>query len=254
MKMREVLVVATALAALGLAAARGATLEAQVLEPSVMIRAGFGTGSGVVFTRGQSNYILTAAHVVAGLRTVRTRLEDGREAKYEHFEDAQVVKVLTEGARQVGRLEMDARVLAYSDAEEGEDLALLEVRKRGFIATSGVFRASDEPVAVGTRIYHCGSLRGEIGSNSLTDGIVSRVGRVVMGKVYDQSNATAFPGSSGGGVFTESGDYIGMITRGVGEGFNLFVPARRVRAWLRSIDREWMIDPSLPEPSPGDAE
>jgi len=246
--MRRIAVLMAAVVAWG--AAGAGALEGRILDPSVTIRAGYGTGSGVVFTRGEANYILTAAHVVASLRTVKTRLEGGREVKFEHFADAQVVKVLYEGARKVGKLEMDARVVAYSDAEDGEDLALLEVRKRAFVPSTAVFRPSDAPVAIGTRIYHCGSLQGEMGSNSLTDGIISRVGRVLEGKVYDQSNATAFPGSSGGGVFTEDGEYIGMITRGAGEGFNLFVPARRIRAWLESVGCRWAIDPSLPVTEP----
>ena len=43
-----------------------------------------------------------------------------------------VVKRLREGGRTVGRLQMDAEVLKYSDADDGHDLALLRVRKLEF--------------------------------------------------------------------------------------------------------------------------
>ncbi|HAT67623.1 MAG TPA: hypothetical protein DCS66_24005, partial [Flavobacteriaceae bacterium] len=64
-----------------------------------------------------------------------------------------------------------------------------------------------------TELYHVGSLLGQTGSNSMTRGIVSQVGRVLNlgsgdGTVFDQTTVTAFPGSSGGGVFLSerSGD------------------------------------------------
>lgn len=233
------------------ACACAGTLESRVLAPSVTVSAGQGTGSGVIFVRGERCFVLTAAHVVAGLRDVVMKLEGGQEKKYETFKDAAVAVILYEGDRKVGKVEMDAEVLAYSDDKDGEDLALLEIRKRAFIKEAGIFRADDNAMPIGTRLYHCGSLQGEMGSNSLTDGIISRVGRVWQGKVFEQSSVTAFPGSSGGGVFTEGGEYIGMITRGAGETFNLFIPTRRIRAWLRVIKYDWVVNPELPVPAVG---
>ncbi len=226
------------------------SLDFSVLEPSVTVKASYGTGSGVVFVRDDRCFVLTAGHVVASLRHVVTKLDkkEGRERKEERFDDASIVQVLYQEGRKVGKVEFDAKVIAYSDAEDGEDLALLEIRKRAFVTRGAKFTKDVKPLAIGTRIYHCGSLQGELGSNSLTDGIISRIGRVVKNKVYDQTNATAFPGSSGGGVFTEGGEYIGMITRGAGETFNLFIPARRIRSWLEREDLLWVIDSSLPIP------
>jgi S1-C subfamily serine protease len=241
---------AVIVAALAAVAMAGQTLQDSILEPSVTIKAGAGYGqgfgSGVVFTREGVNYILTAGHVVARLRTVQTKLKDGKEYKTEHFSDAQVIKVLYANNRKVGKLEMDAEVLAYSDPKDGHDLALLRVRKKGFIGTTAVFHPDSASLAIGTRIYHCGSLQGEMGSNSLTDGIISRTGRVHEGKVFDQSNATAFPGSSGGGIFSQDGRYVGMITRGAGETFNLYIPGRRMREWLTEAKFLWVIDPAVP--------
>jgi hypothetical protein len=88
-----------------------------------------------------------------------------------------------------------------------------------------------------------------MGANSMTSGIISQVGRI-HGKVeFDQTTVTAFPGSSGGGVYLQNGEYVGMIVRGAGEGFNLMVPVRRIERWAKKHDIMWALDPSLKSPA-----
>ena len=83
----------------------------------------------------------------------------------------------------------------------------------------------------------------------MTTGIVSQVGRT-LGKVeFDQTTVTAFPGSSGGGVFLTDGRYVGMLVRGAGEGFNLMVPVRRMIEWAEVNELMWAIDPTVAMPS-----
>jgi len=53
-------------------------------------------------------------------------------------------------------------------------------------------------------------------------------------EVFDQTSAPASPGSSGGGIFSREGEHLGMVTLGAGETFVLFVPARRIAAWLEA--------------------
>jgi hypothetical protein len=149
---------------------------------------------------------------------------------------------------------MEAKVIKYSDSENGEDLALLMIRKKGFIDKSATFyKAAGKPVAIGTELYHVGSLLGQTGSNSMTRGICSQVGRVLDlgtgdGVVFDQTTVTAFPGSSGGGVFLsersgeKAGQYMGMLVRGAGETFNLIVPVRRMRSYAKKQGVLWAID------------
>ena len=118
---------------------------------------------------------------------------------------------------------------------------------------SDFYSGSGVPVSIGTELYHVGSLLGQTGSNSMTRGIVSQVGRVLSlgtgdGTVFDQTTVTAFPGSSGGGVFLsersgdKAGQYMGMLVRGAGETFNLIVPVRRMRSWAVKQDILWAID------------
>ena len=249
--------------------AGNAELYQKLQDVSVTVKAGNAEGSGVIITRDvpigtdrteKINFVWTAAHVVDNLRSVRTTIEEGMPIKIVEFKDAQIIKELVEKGRRVGEIKMDAKVLKYSHSDSGEDLALLLVRKRDFVDQNILFYEGEDPVPVGTELYHVGSLLGQMGSNSMTRGIMSKVGRVLYlgtgdGVVFDQTSAPAFPGSSGGGVFlTESsgeqtGRYVGMLVRGAGETFNLIAPIRRMRKWAKEQNILWAIDENVPMPS-----
>lgn len=218
---------------------------------SVTIGAGGGSGSGVTFVRDGVTYVWTAAHVVDGLRKTRTVIDSksGTPRTVVEFTDAKVVKILNEDGRAVGRMEFDAEVIRFSDADNGDDLALLRVRKKGFSEDSVVFYLDKEIPAIGTPLFHVGSLLGQMGSNSMTSGIVSQHGRLIGKKVYDQSSCAAFPGSSGGGIFLTDGRYVAMLVRGAGETFTLAVPVRRMREWAESAGVLWAIDKNVPMPT-----
>jgi len=219
---------------------------------SVTIHAGWAQGSGVIKTRDNTNYVLTAGHVVARLRKTREFIDPktGTKKTKIEFDDAKIVKELYQDGRSVGRLEIDAEVLRYSDADNGEDVALLRIRKKNFIQSSVQFYCGEATPGINTHLLHVGSLLGQTGSNSLTSGIISQIGRVRNDKIYDQSTCAAFPGSSGGGLFIESnGQYVGMIVRGAGETFNLYVPVRRIREWAKRVNVEFVIDDKLPVPN-----
>jgi len=128
----------------------------------------------------------------------------------------------------------------------------LMVRAKDYAKDSANFHLTEKNygiVPIGTELFHVGSLLGQRGSNSMTAGIVSQVGRI-LGKVeYDQTTVTAFPGSSGGGVYLQSGEYVGMIVRGAGEGFNLMVPVRRMERWAKEHDILWALDPTIKAPT-----
>lgn len=246
-------------------------LAKQLQDISVTVHAGGSEGSGVIVTRElklsatsnetrKVNFVWTAGHVVDGLRSVRNVIDSkGVERKTVEFKDAQVVKELVENGRKVGELKMDAGVVKYSDAENGQDLALLILRKQDFVQASAKFYLKDDPPELGTTLFHVGSLLGQSGANSMTSGIVSQVGRVLdlgksSGHIFDQTTVTAFPGSSGGGVFLaaegeDRGKYIGMLVRGAGEGFNLIVPTRRLKQWCADSSLLWAIDESVAPPT-----
>ena len=217
-----------------------------------------GEGSGVIFTRKDSegnlvNFVWTAAHVIADLRKERKTLVGGISKTIIEFKDPMVVKEIRQKGRTVGRLQMDAEVLKYSDANNGHDLALLRIRKFNFVTDSVTFHLVEKIPPLGTDLLHVGSLLGQMGANSMTDGIYSQHGRLIKSlnkHVFDQTTCTAFPGSSGGGVYLKEGaGYIGMLVRGAGEGFNLIVPVRRMTSYCEKNKIMWALDPSVKMPS-----
>ena len=212
-------------------------------------------GSGILITRTvgkeKVTFVWTCGHVIDNLRSVRTVIKNGSSKKVVEFDDVQIVKELVESGRRVGEIKMDAVVIKYSDPDDGVDLGGRRVSERDYGKASGRFYLNnDEPIIpIGTPLFHVGSLLGQMGANSMTSGIVSQVGRI-HGKVeYDQTTVTAFPGSSGGGVFLQTGEYVGMIVRGAGEGFNLMVPIRRMKKWAKQHDIMWALDPKVKMPS-----
>ena len=90
----------------------------------------------------------------------------------------------------------------------------------------------------------------------MTDGIYSQHGRILKSlnkHIFDQTTVTAFPGSSGGGVYLKSdARYIGMLVRGAGEGFNLIVPMRRMQDYCERHKMMWALDPKVEMPSDED--
>lgn len=226
----------------------------QLQDLSVTLNTGTSEGSGVVIKRGDKNFVLTAGHVIDNLRKTRSVIDPktGTERKVVEFDDANIIQTLYEDGRKVGKIEMLARVISFSDAENGEDLAVLLIAKKNFINASAVFYSDKDPTPVGSELYHVGSLQGQLGSNSVTTGIISQVGRLFQNKLYDQTSCPAFPGSSGGGVFLKDGRYVGMLVRGGGETFNLIVPVRRIKAWTEKMGLQFILDPNLPVPSDED--
>lgn len=248
------LVMAVAMLLTGSAFGADNNIPKYLQKISVTILSSDASGSGVLFTRKDAtannvNLVWTAGHVVRGLRSEREVITpDGNKRTIVEFRDAKIVQQLIEDGRLVGRLEMDAEVLRYTDADDGEDLALLRVRKKNFVEDTARFYTGQTP-DLGTELFHVGSLLGQQGANSLTSGIYSQTGRLIGKTVYDQTTVAAFPGSSGGGVFLKDGAYVGMLVRGSGETFNLIVPIRRIGAWAKKAKVEWALNPDVAMPS-----
>jgi len=225
---------------------------------SVTIRSEVGysksEGSGVLVNRTidkeKVTFVWTCAHVIKNLRSVRSVIEHGAPKKIVEFDDARIIKELVESGRRVGEIKMDATVVKYSAADDGEDLALLMVRAKDYGKSSAKFYLNKEPkiIPIGTPLYHVGSLLGQMGANSMTTGIISQIGRIHSKVEFDQTTVTAFPGSSGGGVFLQTGEYVGMIARGAGEGFNLMIPIRRMERWAKKHEILWALDTKVKAP------
>ena len=108
--------------------AQNKALYQHLQDVSVTVKSFAGEGSGVIVTREianangkkeKVNFVWTAAHVVDGLRSIRVVIKDGKPTTVVEFKDAQIVKELVENGRRVGEIKMEAKVIKYSDADNG---------------------------------------------------------------------------------------------------------------------------------------
>lgn len=240
----------------------------QATSVNIKAKGGYGSaqGSGTIFLvprhpkKGdrQVAFILTAEHVIDGLREVKTAIVDGKERKVVRYNDAQIVQEVgnENNSRMVGDKSLDAKVRSVDPTR---DIALLQVRAVGEFTESGEFCTEEVHVA-GTKIFHCGAPGGSDlgGSASLTAGIVSRTGVRIADfggseeGVFDQLDCSGLGGSSGGMVcLQDGGEWVGMITLGLngGDSFHWMVPVRSVREWAKEAGTEWLLDPNGKLPS-----
>jgi S1-C subfamily serine protease len=151
-----------------------AAVAALVSPAVVQLESETGLGSGVIYdTEG---LILTAAHVVADVDTVKVRLADGR---------------LLDG-KVVGR-------------HQPTDIAVIAIPGDSFPAASLAYGSTAQ---VGETAIALGSPFGL--NQTVTAGIVSATGRTVNGVPMVQTDAAINPGNSGGPLINGAGKVIGI--------------------------------------------
>ena len=168
-----------------------------------------GAGSGVILT--EDGYIVTNYHVVQDAETIHARLHNG-----------------------------DWYEAALIGADEENDVAVLKIDASGLtpaaIGDSSKIEVGDLCVAIGNPL---GTLGG-----SVTDGIISALSREVSfsdGLTLNlfQHSAAISPGNSGGGLFNENGDLIGIVNAksvaSYSEGIGFAIPINSVRSIIEDL-------------------
>lgn len=254
------------------------TVEAEVVQPigpmlqavsvNVLAPGSYQSlqGSGTIFLTEvegkQAAFVITAHHVVTGLREVTSVIgPDGSTKKAIRYADAQIIQERVEAGRTVGEVKYDAKIV---NVDSRRDIALLRVRKGDFTSAGANFYLRKQIPVAGTEIYHCGAPGGKAtgGTCSLTSGIISRIGVRIPGfgggsehGIFDQTDTAALGGSSGGMVALRSnGQWIGMITLGLqsGDNFHWIVPVRSVVNWAEEVNVMWLLDANLDRPTESD--
>jgi S1-C subfamily serine protease len=159
----------------------------------VDIREGLGSG----FVVESDGVVVTNYHVAGTASALDVALQDGR-----HFTDVTVLRL-----------------------DEKNDLALLSIPTKGLPV---IPLATKEP-RVGTRAIAIGSPLGL--EYTLTEGIVSAL-RKSEGTQLLQMQTSIAPGSSGGPLFNNGGELIGVNTATHGANLNMAVHVSHVRALL----------------------
>jgi S1-C subfamily serine protease len=143
---------------------------------------GIMTGSGVVID--EDGTIVTNFHVIEGGYKITVSFDEGSEY---------------------------TGTVTVKDYDENLDLALLKVNRTGLPA---VAIGSSEKMSLGDPVVAIGSPYGLL--NSITEGIVSG-----FRDQFIQISAAISPGSSGGALFNDRGELVGITTAGIAEGENL---------------------------------
>lgn len=178
-----------------------AQIAARSTPAVVSIRSATGLGTGFVVRK--DGWIATNLHVIAGARELMVATSDRREFP--------VLEVLA--------------------SDEARDLAIVRVEARELavlaLGDSDAVRAGDAIVAIG----HPLGLE-----DTVSNGLVSAVRVLDPALTVLQISAPIAPGSSGGPIFSDRGEVIGVATAFINEGQNLNfgVPVRYLKAMLDS--------------------
>lgn len=113
-------------------------------------------------------------------------------------------------------------VTSIAGVDRGHDLALMRIKPRGSLPT--VHLGDSSVVSAGDRIYAIGNPLGM--DYSVSDGLISQVRQLSAELTILQISAPISQGSSGGPLFNQFGEVIGVTTMIVtqGQNINLAVP------------------------------
>ena len=179
-----------------------------------------GFGSGVIVEA--TGLIVTNLHAIQGSLSVEVRLSNG-----DVYDDVTV-----------------------SAVDQRRDLALIRIR--GFGLPSASFGDS-ELVRPGDSVILIGAPEGL--EQTVSNGIVSALRDSGDGYRFIQTTAPASPGSSGGGMFNESGELVGIVTSQftAGQNLNFAVPVNYARGLLSSDSEMTLADAAVRYPREGPA-
>lgn len=157
-------------------------------------------GTGSAFAVAEDGKLITNYHVIQDVYAAQVKFPDGKTYPVES-------------------------VLAY---DVQRDVAVLRIDAQGLT----VLPLGDSDALVsGQTVYTIGSPQGL--DNTIANGIVSAINRVVDGQNYIQTTAPISPGSSGGALVDGFGRCVG-VTSGTlsGQNLNFAVPINDVKAYL----------------------
>lgn len=146
---------------------------------------------------------------------------------YHVVEDAASAVILTPDGETY-----DVELLLGCDSEK--DIAVIKVQGENF---SCVKLGDSDLVRNGQEIFCIGSPQGL--DNTISSGLVSNASREVDGRNYIQISAPISSGSSGGAVFNNKSEVIGISSAGFTEGqnLNLAIPINEVSTIERNVNK-----------------
>jgi hypothetical protein len=232
--MRKLLIALVAALAAVVAPARDLDAVGRAVENSVYISQPLSGGSGTLFTRTNAvgerlDVVVTAGHVLSNHLT-----NEFWEVKFDF------------GGSNT--LTFHAKILA-SNPFAPVDVGVLFIVGTNTPPARGAVAKLTGSVRVGQEIFGVSAPRGERWVNSVSFGELSHPYRRIEGVRVSQSTLVCYPGSSGGGVFTSDGLWIGASVAHLAPGVTFFVPIDTYHAFLCEKRLGWVLDPSIPAPT-----
>lgn len=199
-----------------------------VSTPAIVVIEAGEAKVGTGFILHASGLIATNLHVIEGESNIRVKL----------YKDP---------------TEYPATVIAGVD--KGHDLALLRIKPKKQLP---VLRLGDSSiVSAGDRVYAIGNPLG-VFDYSITDGLISQVRPLSQDLTILQISVAISQGSSGGPLFNQYGEVIGVTTAIItqGQAINLAVPANYLRPLMKeqislSLDEFAKATKEVGEPQAG---
>jgi len=196
---------------------------AEDLGPAiVVVKTPMGSGTGWFCT--PDGYVVTNNHVIAGEQSISVtafKREDGR------FEKKVYKKV---------------RLVAL---DEHMDLALLKVEEDLGMEIPQLYVGDSDHVKEGDEVFTIGNPMGL--ERSTGTGNVSKAKRNYEGRLYIQTTTPTAPGNSGGPLFNERGEIVGVVNMGYIflDGLGFAIPSRYVKEFLDNVEA-FAFDPDNP--------
>lgn len=194
--------------------------ESAVARNVVLLENGHPMCSGVLFNAHGAQYVLTAGHCVDGVDEIWVRYikADGS------FIDA-------------------LGFVLFSGNDRDRDAGLVLLPEEPFPDLGPLPLYDGRSPLRGSDVLHVGNPGGELWYSAIYGKIVY-IDRELdtLGK-FDQINCASIGGSSGGGVWTLDGRFLGIVVRGVsgGPGIMFINPSRYIRLWFAEKGYEWVL-------------
>lgn len=164
-----------------------------------------GAGTGVIISDG---LLITNAHVIFSTNKSKNDIakNNGYKAKF---------------AKQHTEFNIDLKYVSFED-----DLAVFNINGGEPV------KKAIKPAKIGEKCYAIGNAKGQ--GICMFDGIVSDSSRMIKGQEFIMFTALVTQGNSGGPLFNEMGELIGIVTMGDknSSAMNYAIPLRRINYFL----------------------
>jgi len=179
----------------------------------VVVKTPRGMGTGWFCNR--DGYLVTNNHVVAGERSIT------------------VTMFHKEGEGFGKKVFKKVRIVALNDKM---DLALLKIEEKIGIKYPQLYLGDSTKLKVGDKAFAIGNPLGL--ERSTSQGNISKTARNFEGRLYLQTTAPIAPGNSGGPLFNERGEVIGVVNMGAVffDGLGFAIPSKYVKEFLGNVE------------------